>query len=43
MMHKPFERNRDDQERVFYVAPQEQLPVKRVAGDGPVRYRRPDF
>ena len=43
MMRKPFERNRDDQERVFYVAPQEQLPVKKVAGDGPVRYRRPDF
>ena len=42
MMAKPFEPNRDDQDMIFFAAPQEMLPAKRGAADGMVRYRRPD-
>ncbi len=41
MMAKPFEPNRDDQEIIFYTAPQEAPPVKRGGAEGIVRYRRP--
>lgn len=41
MMGKPFEPTRDDQEIIFYAAPQEMLPAKRSDAGGVVRYRRP--
>ncbi len=41
MMAKPFEPTRDNQEIIFYAAPQERLPVKRSDAGGAVRYRRP--
>ncbi len=40
MMAKPFEPDRDDQEMIFYAAPQELLPVKRSEAGGVVHYRR---
>ncbi|HEX7006953.1 MAG TPA: hypothetical protein VF274_07440 [Alphaproteobacteria bacterium] len=42
-MRKPFEISRDESEPTFFAEPQQALPEKTVAEEGPLRFQRPEW